>query len=375
MGKSPAWMHVVLVAGTFLGGSGVTTLAAPPTASAPAATPDPQELLERLGQIAKRLAQATDPAEMAACNLQQAELMGYLAGRTTGEEKLAWLRRMADCLIAAALDSPPQDRTALVRLARLEESISRHMPGTELAAYVTYQEMQARHTADLLLPGGDLARAQRQWQERLRRFVTTYPKAQDAPAALLELGQACEFLDQKEAARECYRQLAAQYPENLLAARAEGAYRRLDLEGKVLHLTLPLLRESTARRDAPFDLDQLRGKVVVVYFWASCHDQCRGEFQTLKELRDKYAAQGMELLCVNLDAGPEAAQALVQATAAPGIHVFQRGGLEGRVALRYGLMVVPSLLLVGPDGKVVAGKVDLGNVESAIQKQMSSAGR
>ena len=54
----------------------------------------------------------------------------------------------------------------------------------------------------------------------------------------------------------------------------------------------------------------------------------------------------------------------------PGIHLFQRGGLEGRIVTRYGIMSVPHLLVVGPDGKVVQRSVDIGNLDEAVARQL-----
>lgn len=53
---------------------------------------------------------------------------------------------------------------------------------------------------------------------------------------------------------------------------------------------------------AGLDLDQYRGKVVVVDFWASWCKPCRESIPWLNAMRARYAAQGLVVVGVNVDA-------------------------------------------------------------------------
>jgi thiol-disulfide isomerase/thioredoxin len=60
--------------------------------------------------------------------------------------------------------------------------------------------------------------------------------------------------------------------------------------------TLPTLSGETVR------LSDLRGKVVLVNFWATWCVPCRTEMPTLEELYQYYKERGLEVVAVNLDA-------------------------------------------------------------------------
>ena len=152
----------------------------------------------------------------------------------------------------------------------LEQEVVQTMPGSDLAAYVTYREIEASETGDL--PASHL-------HDRLTAFIAAYPKASETPAALLQLGESCEMIGKRDKAKGWYSQLARTFPNAPAAFKAEGAVRRLSIEGKVLHLALPLLITENEKKDVAFDVDELRGKIVIVYFWAAWQERCRADLE------------------------------------------------------------------------------------------------
>jgi Thioredoxin-like len=162
-------------------------------------------------------------------------------------------------------------------------------------------------------------------------------------------------------AKNWYQQLVKNFSDKKgLADKAQGAIKRLELEGKVLELA------GSSLSGSHFDITSLRGKVVVVYYWASWNQQSIGDFARLKEMMRTYGPRGLELVCVNCDISPpEAGSPLA---GAPGIQLFQPGGLESPLATQYGIMVLPNLFLVGKDGRVVSRTVQIATLEDEIKK-------
>lgn len=57
---------------------------------------------------------------------------------------------------------------------------------------------------------------------------------------------------------------------------------------------------------ASLDLDEYRGQVVYLDFWASWCVPCRQSFPWMNELHSKYSSQGLKIIAVSVDEDPEA---------------------------------------------------------------------
>jgi hypothetical protein len=332
-------------------------------------TADPaiQALLDQLKQVDSQsprgeAAPAPNP-DVVAYNGKRADIIERLLGKVKTEEREQWLRQLTDCLSAAAQSAPVGDKQYYRRLQQLEQEVTREQPGSNLAAYITFREMSADYAGNMGKVGPEFAKVQEQWLARLAKFVQDYPRAEDTSDALLQLGMVSEFVGKEIEAKKWYQQLAGNFPDKkLLSDKAAGALRRLELEGKPFELSGASLSGQS------FDISSLRGKVAVVYYWASWNQQCVGDFARLKLLLTKYQPQGLELVCVNLDNSPPEANAAQATTAPPGVQLFTPGGLDSPLATQYGIMVLPNMFLIGKDGSVASRNVQLANLEDEVKK-------
>ena len=336
------------------------------------ADPALQALLDQLREHDAKAPKNSAPGmapQIVEYNLLRATILEQIVAKVKTEEREQWVRQIADCLSAAAQNSAEGDRTGYERLLRLEEQVIKLFPGASLAGYVTFREMQAENAARMSRPTPDLAKVQDEWLARLTKYVSSYPQSEDTPEALMQLGMVSELVNKEIEAKKWYERLVRDFADNPLAARSGGALRRLDLEGKVMELAAPTLNGAT------FNISQVRGKIAIVYYWASWNkDRCVGDFAVLKQLLDNYSSKGagLELVCVNLDNTAEEANAYLQRTPAPGTHLFQPGGLESPLATQYGVMVLPNLFLVDKDGKVISRNIQqVSGLEDEIKKRIN----
>jgi peroxiredoxin len=100
----------------------------------------------------------------------------------------------------------------------------------------------------------------------------------------------------------------------------------------------------------PVELAGLRGRVVLVNFWATWCKPCEDEMPAMERLYRRLAPEGFELLAISVDAD-----------VAPVAAFQERLGLsfpilldpEQEVARSYQTFRFPESLLIGPDGVVV----------------------
>jgi cytochrome c biogenesis protein CcmG, thiol:disulfide interchange protein DsbE len=103
-------------------------------------------------------------------------------------------------------------------------------------------------------------------------------------------------------------------------------------------------------RTGTVSLESLRGKVVLVDFWASWCEPCRKSFPWLRRMHDRYASQGLVVVAVNLDKDRDAADRFLQDNPAPFLVAFDPAG---KTAEAFKVPGMPTSFLVDAAGNVV----------------------
>jgi hypothetical protein len=333
-------------------------------------SPELKRLIDELTAMDSRAPQGSpdpgpDPA-VAQYHLARADKLEKIIAQfkpAEVEDRDPFVRQLADSLCTAAQKSPGTESPAFKRLVALENNLVATMRGSGLAAYVSYREIQADYYLRSSVKDAKGDEVQQYYLQRLAKFVADYPKADDTPDVLLQLGLTNEILNKDTEAKNWYGQLTKNFADKPQAAKAAGAVRRLELEGKPLELVGPLLTNPSQS----FDVATLRDKVVVVYYWWN-GQAAVSDFGKLKRLLETYGAKGVELVTVNLDGKAEEAQRFLQSNPSGGTHLYEAGGLESKLATSYGVQVLPNTFLVGKDGKVVSRSVQINNLEDEVKK-------
>jgi cytochrome c biogenesis protein CcmG/thiol:disulfide interchange protein DsbE len=123
---------------------------------------------------------------------------------------------------------------------------------------------------------------------------------------------------------------------------------------KLIIGALCLFIAGIAAAEAPngeLQLEQYRGKVVVVDFWASWCVPCRRSFPWMNDMQAKYGDQGLVIIGVNVDRERAAADEFLAEVPADFLIHYDN---DGAMAKAFGVEAMPSSYVIGRDGERVA---------------------
>lgn len=123
-------------------------------------------------------------------------------------------------------------------------------------------------------------------------------------------------------------------------------------------------------RQGPVRLADYKGKTVYLDFWASWCGPCRQSFPWMNEMQAKYGGQGLRVVGINLDQKAADAQAFLKDNPAQFDVAFDAAGKTPR---QYAVKGMPTSVLIGPDGKVLAVHVGFRAEQKAELEQKIKA--
>jgi thiol-disulfide isomerase/thioredoxin len=205
--------------------------------------------------------------------------------------------------------------------------------------------------------------AARSLSAAIQKFIDTHPDDARLPILRMTEAQALEAYD-PERARALYNEVATNEDPELSGA-AKAGLELMDMRDKPMELSF------TAVDGKKVDLADLRGKVVLIDFWATWCPPCVEEVPSLVETYEKYHAQGFEIVGISLDEDKGALEKFTAQNKMTWPQFFDGKGWENEFAQRFKIQSVPTLWLLDREGKLIDAS-PRGRLDEAVEAALAA---
>jgi len=193
--------------------------------------------------------------------------------------------------------------------------------------------------------------------------------AQNFPEAIYTDGLALARMNQDDAAKARFEQFAKMKPVG-----------EVDAQRALLFAVHPEL--ARARMAPPFavtttdgqklSLDELRGKVVLMDFWATWCGPCREALPHMKELAKKFDGQPLIVLSVSLDDDEQKWKEFISKNEMSWPQ-YRDGGFTGPMARLFDVKAIPHTFTIDADGVLQDEHIGDAAIEGKLKKLMARA--
>lgn len=181
------------------------------------------------------------------------------------------------------------------------------------------------------------------FEATVREIMKDYPERPEVFGSLLEIA---ELLGGEKAKQIATEVAEAEKAPKQLRDHALGLKKKFDRLGN------PVDIKFTAVDGRAVDLAGLKGKVVLVDFWATWCGPCVQELPNVLAAYEKLNPKGFEIVGISFDQDKEALEKFVKRRAMPWVQYFDGLGWGNKFGQEFGITGIPAMWLFDKQGKL-----------------------
>lgn len=193
--------------------------------------------------------------------------------------------------------------------------------------------------------------------------------APNFPAALFLDGRALALLMQYDAAKAQFQKFVKLAPADDL--NRGRALRYID-EPELARARMAPAFAVTTLDGQRIGLDDLRGKVVLLDFWATWCEPCREALPHMREIAKKFDGEPLVIVSVSLDSDEQKWKDYVAKNGMTWLN-YDDGGFKGPVSRLFGVEAIPHTFTIDADGILQDEHIGDAAIEGKLKKLIARA--
>lgn len=299
----------------------------PPPSSAPTGAADARELEESLQSSARRYVEAADKAK-------------EFHARFPKDERALQARLEEYLFLADAFQAGSTSHVA--RLDGVEKGL---LDDRTIPEQIRLQlRVNALQRAAASKRGEGFAAVLDTYEQEARKLLKDFPQRPEGYALLMQLAQMRLTNDDIEKARAIAQEVVKGSAPSEVRLQAEMMLKHFGLLGK------PFKLKFTALDGREVDIEKMRGKVVLIDFWATWCQPCLAEIPNLTQTYRQLNPQGFEIIGINLDESKANLNYVLRREGMTWPQHFDGQGTENKYSQEFGVALIPTMWLVDKQG-------------------------